>query len=208
MTERFSDESPLHPTEADDLSPLALTILQAAAKPQYERLVLPMETPASAKASLDGVRPEQLLSSPVRDADDAKALLGGLWLWHGALDAAHRILQDIASPTGSFWHAIVHRREGDFGNAKYWYARCEDHRAMKMLGAVSDSLVGPFASDRVVGRVVNGAWNGPAFVDLVETVMDRPDDPRYAAAVRLQKAEWQALFRHCAFAAVGRPLTD
>ena len=58
----------------------------------------------------------------------------------------------------------------------------------------------------MVGRVLEGGWNGPALVDLVERVVDSPKDPRHAAAVKLQQAEWQALFRHCAFAAAGRPL--
>ena len=82
MTERFSNDPPSHPTEADDLSPLAVTILQAAPSPAYERLVVPMSTPPAARAALDGVLAEQLLASPVRDADDARGLLGGLWLWH------------------------------------------------------------------------------------------------------------------------------
>jgi hypothetical protein len=197
-----------HPTEPDDLSPVTATILQAAGPSAYEKLVLRGPTPKSARDALNSIRAEQLLSVPVADHDDANAMLAGLWLWHGGLTEAHKIAQDIASPTGSFWHAIVHRLEADFGNSKYWYERCADHRAMRMLGAVGDSLVGPAARDRLVGRVLDGGWNGPALVDLVEAVVDSPGDPRYAAAVKLQRAEWQALFRHCAFAAAGRPLTD
>ncbi|HEX4125203.1 MAG TPA: hypothetical protein VHY37_10795 [Tepidisphaeraceae bacterium] len=197
-----------HPTEPDDLSPTTATILQNAGPSAFRSLVLRGPTPASAIAAIKGVRPEQLLTAPIADPDDANAMLAGLWLWHGGLAEAHKIAQDIASPTGSFWHAIVHRLEADYGNSKYWYARCQDHRAMRMLGAVGDSLVGSAASDPLVGRVLDGGWNGPALVDLVEAVVDSPHDPRHAAAVKLQQAEWQALFRHCAFAAAGRPLTD
>jgi hypothetical protein len=197
-----------HPTEPDDLSPLTATILRSAGPSPYHDLVLRGPTPEGARKALDGVRPEQLLSVPIADADDAKAMLAGLWLWLGGLKEAHQIVQDIASPTGSFWHAIVHRLEADFGNSKYWYERCQDHRAMRMLGAVGDSLVGSAATDPLVGRVLDGGWNGPALVDLVERVVDSPTDPRYAAAVKLQQAEWQALFRHSAFAAAGRPLSD
>jgi hypothetical protein len=35
-----------------------------------------------------------------------------------------------ATDSLSFWHAIMHRREGDFWNSKYWYARCRNHPAL------------------------------------------------------------------------------
>jgi hypothetical protein len=47
-------------------------------------------------------------------------------LWHdarGDWDAAHRIAQDIDSAEGAWVHAYLHRREGDAGNAAYWYRR-------------------------------------------------------------------------------------
>lgn len=47
----------------------------------------------------------------------------GLWLLAGELDRSHGISQDNDSSLGSYWHGIMHRREGDFGNAKYWFRR-------------------------------------------------------------------------------------
>ena len=47
-------------------------------------------------------------------------------LWHerrGNWDRAHQIAQDIAGPEGAWVHAYLHRREGDIGNAGYWYRR-------------------------------------------------------------------------------------
>jgi len=47
-------------------------------------------------------------------------------LWHDATgdwDAAHRLAQDIETPDGAWVHAYLHRREGDIGNAHYWYRR-------------------------------------------------------------------------------------
>jgi hypothetical protein len=36
---------------------------------------------------------------------------------------AHNIAQEIADPKGSWIHAYLHRKEGDIGNAGYWYRR-------------------------------------------------------------------------------------
>jgi hypothetical protein len=52
-------------------------------------------------------------------------------LWHdanGDWEAAHDIAQDITSDDGSWVHAYLHRKEGDQGNAAYWY-----HRANKPI---------------------------------------------------------------------------
>lgn len=38
-------------------------------------------------------------------------------------DMAHNITQDIQSETASWIHAYLHRKEGDIGNAHYWYRR-------------------------------------------------------------------------------------
>jgi hypothetical protein len=43
----------------------------------------------------------------------------------GNWQAAHRIVQDHDEDELAAWiHAVVHRMEGDIGNARYWYRRC------------------------------------------------------------------------------------
>ncbi len=45
--------------------------------------------------------------------------LGGDW------QAAHLVAQDHEEDELANWlHAVVHRMEGDLGNARYWYRRC------------------------------------------------------------------------------------
>src|SRR5690606_38969416 len=48
------------------------------------------------------------------------ALQAGLWLYIDELDRSHVVSQTIDDATGSYWHGIMHRREGDFGNSHYW----------------------------------------------------------------------------------------
>lgn len=43
----------------------------------------------------------------------------------GDWQAAHRIVQAHEGDATAAWiHAVVHRMEGDLGNARYWYRRC------------------------------------------------------------------------------------
>ncbi|MEM1212172.1 MAG: hypothetical protein AAGI68_07720 [Planctomycetota bacterium] len=107
---------------------------------------------------------------------DYPGLRAGLWLYADALDASHDISQAMPDPTGSYWHAIMHRREGDFSNSKYWYRQAGDHPAIQ---AVPDTPgFDPFA-----------------FVDRVAA-----DDggATHAELVTLQRQEWATLFQWCA----------
>lgn len=47
-----------------------------------------------------------------------------LWLAKaGDWESAHDLCQDLPDPAGAWIHAWLHRQEGDYGNACYWYAR-------------------------------------------------------------------------------------
>ncbi len=108
--------------------------------------------------------------------------IAGLWLLAGDLDASHAISQDDHSPEGSFWHGVMHRREGDFSNAKYLFRRVGRHEVFVQLARTQ--------------------YGDPyRFVDRCEQAVD-PSDPSLMA---LQWLEWQHLFLHCL--AIG-PLGD
>jgi hypothetical protein len=188
---------------ADPLSPLAQQLIRAAPD-GYRKLTVADPSPAAAPKLLGSVTPAQLLTAPVTASSAGEALLAGLWLWHDCLDESHTISQSIASQTGSFWHAIMHRREGDFSNSKYWYARCRSHPVLRLIATgASEVLKGDLIDARRAGGLLAEGFDTYAFVELVESVHDKPRDPSYAAAVRLQQLEWQELFNACARAAVG-----
>ena len=45
-------------------------------------------------------------------------------LWHdrrGHWEAAHALAQEASGADGAWVHAYLHRKEGDPGNADYWY---------------------------------------------------------------------------------------
>ena len=65
-------------------------------------------------------------------------------LWHdgrGNWKAAHDVAQDIDGPTGAWIHAYLHRKEGDLGNAGYWYRRANQPVATDSLDAEWTRLV-------------------------------------------------------------------
>jgi hypothetical protein len=55
-------------------------------------------------------------------ATDLAPLLRALWLEaRGDWDGAHQIAQADSSRDAAWVHAYLHRKEGDTGNAAYWY---------------------------------------------------------------------------------------
>jgi hypothetical protein len=67
----------------------------------------------------------QQFREALTSAEPPSALSGALVaLWHdgrGDWQAAHKVAQDIDTPEGAWIHAYLHRKEGDAGNAAYWY---------------------------------------------------------------------------------------
>ncbi len=105
--------------------------------------------------------------------------LSGLWLLAGDLDRSHTISQSIETSDGSYWHGIMHRREGDYFNAKYWMRRTSGH-------AVTEQL----------SRQHADYHDAMSFVDFVEQAVKRDHGSREQAR-QIQWLEWQLLFAHC-----------
>jgi hypothetical protein len=61
----------------------------------------------------DAAAPESLTPALCAMWEDAR----GNW------SAAHAIAQNVEDKSGSWIHAYLHRKEGELGNAGYWYRR-------------------------------------------------------------------------------------
>jgi hypothetical protein len=95
------------------------------------------------KMTLDEFR--QSLTAAKPPAQLSPALIG-LW-WDGKVDwkRAHECAQQDEGVEGSWVHAYLHRKEGDHGNAAYWYSRagksvCRDSLDAEWLSIVRDLL--------------------------------------------------------------------
>jgi hypothetical protein len=65
-------------------------------------------------------------------------------LWYDAnnyFNKAHTVVQDIEDKTAAWVHAYLHRKEGDVGNADYWYSRADRKRPSFTLEQEWDSMV-------------------------------------------------------------------
>ena len=137
----------------------------------------------------------------VRDREMARACQAGLWLYHGFLDDSHRISQSLHGREGSYWHGIMHRREGDYANAKYWFRRVGAHPIHEPLGLSARALASEAgASDASVGA--SGTWDAAGFVDLCAAACAGQSGARDLCQ-RIQGREWQLLFDYCYRRAVG-----
>lgn len=146
---------------------------------------------------LEALRPEAMFENgKPRDRELARACLAGLWLYHDFLDESHAISQDLPSATGSYWHAVMHRREPDPSNSKYWWRRVGDHSIFPKLRDAAAGLA-EFVADPAVSFLKSQtAWDPGAFVDLCERVRGS-GTPSETLARRVQLREWELLFDWC-----------
>lgn len=134
------------------------------------------------------------------DQSMADACLAGLWLMYDFLDESHTISQSIDTPTGSYWHAIMHRREGDYDNSKYWFRRVGAHPVFGPLAEAAGELArNQFSSetDRAAARLAESRdWDSYWFVDVcAAAVQGRSTAGQMCRLV--QQLECRLLFDFC-----------
>ncbi len=118
---------------------------------------------------------EAFAHTQIVDPSMARCCLSGLWLLYDFLDESHTISQEIATPAGSFWHGIMHRREGDYSNAKYWFRKVGEHPVLSQL---------------------NTDWDPFDFVDACQSALGS-NEQEEAHCRQLQQREWELLFDDC-----------
>ena len=150
-----------------------------------------------------GILPEGELSQKLDEALRQTKLPAGneqliralVLLWHDHLDAAHSIAQSVENSEGAFVHGIIHRREPDYGNAKYWFRRVGKHPAFRVLASwVTASFDAKSKSALREELVPRGEWDAFAFIDACERAASQPaSDPLQRFLRKIQRAETETL---------------
>jgi len=87
----------------------------------------------------------ELFKQSLKDSqppEGLSALLQALW-WDAKNDweKAHSVAQDVSNREGSWVHAYLHRKEGDQGNAGYWYSRAGKPKSAASLEEEWEEIV-------------------------------------------------------------------
>lgn len=168
-----------------------------------EAVPLPALVPAAASASPEWLRGKLAqfevaeVTPEIGSPEDAVALKAGLLQLHDLLDASHDLSQTVQGDgrhqAGDYWHAIMHRREPDYSNAKYWFRRVGRHPIFDALAEKSADILGrcesPSASDWASRLQAANGWEPFAFVDLCEECSRSSDASLTRAAEEIQFAE-------------------
>jgi hypothetical protein len=148
--------------------------------------VLPLE---ALNEKLDDFLAQPVLPRPVH-----QPIRSAVLLWHDHLDASHRLSQDLHTADGSFLHGIMHRREPDYGNAKYWFHRVGRHPVFSELAQKAAALLDSRGETTLQREVLpDGKWDPFAFVDACEKISRHASQPRTDLLRSIQALEFELL---------------
>ena len=122
------------------------------------------------------------------DATMFALVKGSLFYALDALPEAHAIFQESNDDEASYWHGMLHRREGDFDNARYWFRRA----GVLPFFADAHREAGPHSD--TMARQSN--WDPYLFTGQCE--QERFGADELTGELRaLQRVEFHAIFDYC-----------
>ncbi|HSH92695.1 MAG TPA: hypothetical protein VK968_00955 [Roseimicrobium sp.] len=138
---------------------------------------------------------DQSLSEARLTDESAELIRATLFLWHDHHDASHSISQDIDATSGSLVHGILHRREPDYWNSKYWFRRVGPHPVYPEIAKRVKALLDQSGAKTLAAKLVpTGNWDVFAFVDVCEATAGKNSD---ATLLRdIQRIETEVLLEH------------
>ena len=153
--------------------------------------------------TLEGASLDELFDgASLKNTTFAEAIKSGLLLWNDALDESHTISQGLADQTGSYWHGIMHRREPDYPNSKYWFGRVGSHPIFPALRERSLELynetVNPSDALTEIGEAITAQenWDSYQFVDWCQAAEGDSDSDVIGFLQQVQAEEIKLLLAY------------
>lgn len=142
-------------------------------------------------------RIDTCLRELARPTDSAVLLRAAALLYHDHQDDAHDLVADRNDISAAFLHGILHRREPDYWNAKYWFRQCELHPVYSAVAARLGTWLDPQEAEAAQAFTLPGTFDPFAFVDACESCRRiDPKSPRVAILRKIQHAEFEAIVQH------------
>lgn len=105
-----------------------------------------------------------------------------LWLRIGFIDRPHEIVQSAANGIPAYIHGIVHRLEGDYWNANYWFRRVGDPQLVNAIQTAATLEVQTQRFDPI------------GFTSQVESWSRTKDSAKLSELGQIATREWEALW--------------
>ena len=118
-----------------------------------------------------------------------------MWVRIGQIDPAHRIVESATRGLEAYIHGVIHRIEGDYWNAKYWFRQV---RTPQLVGSLNRHILSRSPSGYLYPWGT-AEFDPSAFVDVCESmactraVSSDSSSREFKALQVLALAEWEGL---------------
>jgi hypothetical protein len=187
-----------------DSASVNLPVMAASGVNQFLELLATPDLPDLGPGPRPGVQAEgslkeklqSLLTKSNLPPQNQQLITSLVLLWHDHAEPAHVIAQEIENADGSFVHGIVHRREPDYWNSKYWFRKVGRHPAYGPLAQRASSLL---ESNKPLREVLvhEGEWDAMGFIDACEHAAKKgKPGPEHLLLRQIQKIETESLLEY------------
>lgn len=132
---------------------------------------------------------EKLLIQFVPEQKHSGNIAAGLFLYFDCLEESHNLSQELRDQDGSYWHGLMHRREPDAFNAKYWFRKVGNHAIFEPMMSFWNQV----ASESKAKVSPVKSFDPAYFTDLCEEARVKPGSTLEEFCRIIQREEYLML---------------